>query len=298
MTISHIEKLGSSSRVRVSWAEGVVRLRDDELFGERLGNRCLFFLRHVFTLREVAWVEVDRNLATASIHYDAHCFGLPEFLQRLATAIRGPLAPHAEAASRCLERDLTHASGRVRIQRFGAILTTWDIIHDRPGRIRLRHQTIYRNAALANRLRAVIENLAGVIECAVWPITGSVLIRFDPDLTSAACLLQVLDHVKYTCIARAGVSHSEAGWFWASQLIPGTGSRWRDGSPVIAAGLRYPLGRLESQHILRRRTAGPSRAIWTAGSLYEHRRSDVGQWPIHRIGGNELDAHLLDTPVS
>ena len=52
-------------------------------------------------------------------------------------------------------------------------------------------------AALANRLQDVIENVAGVIECAVWPVTGSVLIRFDPDLTSASYLLQILDHARY-----------------------------------------------------------------------------------------------------
>jgi cation transport ATPase len=196
MTASHVEKLGSSSRAGVSWAEGVVRLRDDDLFGEDLGERCVCFLRHVFTLSEIAWVEVDRNLSTAVIHYDAGCFGLAEFLQRLATALRSSLPPHADVASMYLGRDLTHASGRVKIQRFGTILTTWDIIHDRPGRIRLRHQTIYRDAALANRLRRVIENFTGVIECAVWSITGSVLIRFDPDLTSAAYLLQVLDRAR------------------------------------------------------------------------------------------------------
>jgi cation transport ATPase len=196
MTTSHIEKLGSASRVGVSWAEGELRLRDEDLFGERLGDPCLYFLRYVFTLSEVAWVEVDRNLSTVTIHYDARCFGLAEFLQRLATALRGSLPAHADAASKYLEQDLKHATGRVKIQRFGTTLTTWDVIHDRPGRIRLRHPTVYRDAALANRLRGVMENLAGVIECAVWPVTGSVLIRFDPGLTSAAYLLQVLDHAR------------------------------------------------------------------------------------------------------
>ena len=74
MTASHAEKLGSSSRVGVSWSEGVLRLRDEDLFGEGLGDRCVCFLRHVFTLSEVAWVEIDRNLSTAGIHYDTRSF--------------------------------------------------------------------------------------------------------------------------------------------------------------------------------------------------------------------------------
>ena len=62
----------------------MIRLRDKDLFGESLGDRFVLFLRHVFTLSEVAWVEIDRNLSMAGIHYDAGRFGLPEFLERLA----------------------------------------------------------------------------------------------------------------------------------------------------------------------------------------------------------------------
>ena len=48
-----------------------------------------------------------------------------------------------------------------------------------------------------NRLQGIIENVTGVIKCAVRPVTGSVLIRFDPDLISAAYLLQILDQARY-----------------------------------------------------------------------------------------------------
>ena len=196
MTISHTPKQDSSSRVGLSWADGVVRLRDDNLFGESLGDQCVCFLRHVFTLSEVACVKIDRQLSTASIHYDtSHC-ELAEFLQRLATALRSRISTHADATSKYWLQDLTQVSGRVKIQRFGHILTAWDIVHHLPGRIRLRHQAIYRDTSLANRLRGVIENLAGVLEFAVWPVTGSVLIRFDPDLITSAYLLQVLDHAQ------------------------------------------------------------------------------------------------------
>lgn len=199
MTRNHTQKKeGSSSRVGLSWAKGVVRLRDDNLFGETLGDQCVCFLRHVFTLSEVACVEVDPKRSTASIHYDTSRSGLDEFLQRLATALRSSTSTYVDSRSTYWEQDLTQGSGRVKIQRFGQILTAWAIVHRLPGRIRLRHQAIYRDASLANRLRRVIENLAGVLEFAVWPVSGSVLIRFDPDVINPAYLLQVLDHVRST----------------------------------------------------------------------------------------------------
>ena len=197
MTTSYVEKSSSSSRVEVSCSEGMIRLRDKDLFGERLGDRCVCFLRHVFALNEVAWVEIDRTLCTAGIRYDAGCLGVSEFLPRLAAALRGSPPPRADAPSQSVLQDLEHCSGLLRIQRFGTTLTTWEVIHDRPGRIRLRHQAIYRDPALARRLHDTIENAAGVIECAVWPVTGSVLIRFNPDLTSASYLLRTLDQARY-----------------------------------------------------------------------------------------------------
>ena len=101
------------------------------------------------------------------------------------------------------------------------MLTTWNIIHERPGRIRLRHQTIHRNGTLANYLRGVIEDLEGVTECAVWPVTGSVLIHFDPDLTSAGYLLQMLSRARanYGRFVGANAFQRESGRLRARQLV-------------------------------------------------------------------------------
>ena len=88
--------------------------------------------------------------------------------------------------------DLSGSLRRIKVQRFGMVLTTWDIVHDRredtaPPRDRSRRR------GTTAPIREIIENVSGVIECAVWELTGSVLIRFDPDLTTASRLLRILD---------------------------------------------------------------------------------------------------------
>ncbi len=135
MPVTQVENPGSPSRVGVSWTSGMVRLHDEDLFGGELGDLCVLFLRHVFGASEVTRVEIDRDQSTASIHYDAGALGLEHFLKRLAAALRGQLPPLAGLPSRFLSLDLAQSTGRVRIQRFGPTLTTWDIVHDRPGRI-------------------------------------------------------------------------------------------------------------------------------------------------------------------
>ena len=93
MTASRVEKPSSSSHVGVSWSDGVIRLRDEDLFGEQLGDLCVVFLRRVFALGEVKWVEIDRDQSTAEIHYDPGRFELTDILHRLAAAIRGQYSP-------------------------------------------------------------------------------------------------------------------------------------------------------------------------------------------------------------
>ena len=168
MAASRARKPSSSARVGVSWSDGVVRLRDEDLFGKRLGDLCVVFLRRVFALDEVAWVEIDRERSTAAIGYDSGLSGLTDLLERLAAALRGQLPPDAAAYSDSfVPPDLSQSVGRVKIQRFGTILTTWDIVDDRPGRIRLRHKAIRRDATLASRIADVIENVSGVLKCRV-----------------------------------------------------------------------------------------------------------------------------------
>ena len=188
-----------SSRTGVSWSDGMVRLRDEELFGKRLAELGADFLRHVFALVEVAWVEIDSEQFTASIGYDSGRLSLPEFLERLSAVLRGQLAVDAVMPSAgSIPRDLARPIGPLRIERFGSFLTTWEIVYHRPGRLRLRHQALRGDLAQAVRVRDAALHVPGVTECTVRPVTGSVLIQFDPDSTNASQLMRILDYVRHT----------------------------------------------------------------------------------------------------
>ena len=201
MTASRVENLSSSSRVGVSWSDGSDPAARRRPIRKESWRPCIFFLRRVFAMSEVAWVEIDRNLF-GGIDYDAGRLKLPEFLQLLAVAFRGSRKPSCGCAIQVVLADLERATSRLRIKQFGPALTTWDIIHDRPGRIRLRRQAIRRDPAVASRLHDTAEGVPGVTEVEVRPVTGSVLIRFDPESTSALDLLRTLDQARDDGMAR------------------------------------------------------------------------------------------------
>ena len=94
MTMSQIGKLSSSShsQIGVSWSDGVIRLRDEELFGKQPSQHlCVTFLHRVFALAEVRSVEIIRDQSTAEIHLEPDRFALSQILERLATSIHSQI---------------------------------------------------------------------------------------------------------------------------------------------------------------------------------------------------------------
>ena len=172
----------------------MVCLRDEDLFGEHLGAACVVFVRRVFALNEVKSVEIDFQQTKAEIRFDDLHLALAHHLERLAVVIRGQMPRNSVMLSdNSSLADLRRCTGRIKILRFDTILTTWDIVNHQNGRIRLRHNSIRNDPVLARRIQNTIEDLAGVLSCSVQPLTGSVLIRFNPMAISASRLLQILE---------------------------------------------------------------------------------------------------------
>lgn len=60
------------------------------------------------------------------------------------------------------------------------VLAMTDTLHHLPGRLRLRLAALRRNPALAARLRHTLAPLPGVADVEANPLTGSLLVRYDP----------------------------------------------------------------------------------------------------------------------
>ncbi len=63
-----------------------------------------------------------------------------------------------------------------------------DTVHHVPGRLRLRLGVIKRNAAAAAQACAILGSLPGVERVSANPVTGSVLIHYNPGVTAPARL--------------------------------------------------------------------------------------------------------------
>jgi cation transport ATPase len=173
----------------------LIELRDHEIFGLELRQDLLVtFLRRVFALTEVKSVEVDRAEAVARIRVDSSRYPQQAVLGRLANVIHGhngdtvsPLSVHLMTAN------FTKLAAVLEFRRFGSVLTTWDIVSQQRGRVRFRNAAIRGKPELANQIRDFLYTIAGVKDCTVQQLTGSVLVRFDPQLVDTMRLLGALD---------------------------------------------------------------------------------------------------------
>ncbi len=178
--------------VGVSWAARTLELHDAELFGSASAELCRRFLHRVFSVEEVRSVQIDRPRGTATIEYDRGKLGVAELLQRLAQAIRGGAHPEGEPRhAGFLPPDLSRPT--LTIHRHRGVLSTWQVVGERPGQLDLRHELLASDPALARRIARQLELAHGVESSVIGPLSGTLKIRFDPAQTRAERLLRALE---------------------------------------------------------------------------------------------------------
>jgi cation transport ATPase len=194
VTETKSKKRGSSSpspRAGVAVNRHELKLHDPEVFGAGGEELCGRFLRRVFSVEEVRSVAIDRPRSLATVAYDSAGQTVAELLHRMAAAIRGAGGADGTQPAQLIPADLSKPS--LTVYRYRGILTTWQVVVDRPGRLSLKHEAISNDPGLIRRIAHQIENVHGVTGATVRPLTGILKIDFDPVQTRAERLLRAVE---------------------------------------------------------------------------------------------------------
>jgi cation transport ATPase len=182
----------SIGRPAISWSDGVVRVRDPQLFDSANRGLCRAFMERAFRLHEVRSVELDWAEGMAAVHYHPRGLDAAGILEKLAGATRGETlngtVPEVEPWT-----PLPGTPRHVRWFRHGRRLSTIEVASEVPGRIRFRHPKIAGDQQFAHRLEAELMSVHGVTEAHARPLTGSLLVRFDPELLDNRSLVQLVE---------------------------------------------------------------------------------------------------------
>ena len=188
MAVDRSDNSVESNASSIALAAGLVRVRDESLFGQAGGDLALRFLGRVFSMAEVDSITIDRKLATASIRHQVRPGDLPGWLGRLASAIRDTASTNFAAPLPTLP-----TSSPFSIYRHGGSFTTWEVIHDVPGRLRLRHEALRGDKPVGARIERNLKGLPGILRVASMERTGHLLIRYDPAKIQASRLIGLVE---------------------------------------------------------------------------------------------------------
>src|SRR5262245_45435095 len=171
--------------------QGILRLRQPDTFEEPTGPSCRQFLNCVLSLDFVQRVDIYRKQCAAEIKFSSTT-PASLALARVAEVLRR----HAEATRLA---DVLHL-GRpkaivVRIFRYPDVVSTWEVLHQLPGRLRVRHEELWRRPAAARFVASELSATFGVEQVKANPATGSVLISYDHRSLTRANVLHILERL-------------------------------------------------------------------------------------------------------
>ena len=180
---------------------GAIQLRGSPLFAEAGGVPCRKFVERVFSNPAVRCVEICPRETTAAIYFDQDTPGLRPLLKQVAEALTTDTS--AEHAGGSVEHLFLRRDDVVRVSRHGDVVTTWQVLHEIPGRIRLRHDALTRRTKTARYVEDELQATYGVLSAKVKPLTGTVLVTFHPEALRTSQLLRIMEGILHDAHASA-----------------------------------------------------------------------------------------------
>ena len=168
----------------ITLSEGSISIRDEATFGLEGGEACARFLARVFSIADVRSVTVDRLGRTASLRHDADRRAIPDLLERLTDALRRPASSTSP-----IPLPAPISASKFSIHRHGATLTTWEVVADDPGRLKLRQECLRGDPVAVDRIAGELLRLPGVQVVKASERTGHLLVRYAPTAISGRALL-------------------------------------------------------------------------------------------------------------
>lgn len=94
-------------------------------------------------------------------------------------------------------------NGITRLNRNGTHATSWEIVHELPGRLRLKHPALYRRKDVCQGVERELMSVLGIDNYKARPSTGSLLINYDKKKLRKDQVILILDRA----ISRSEIPH-------------------------------------------------------------------------------------------
>lgn len=165
-------------------------------FADPTADVCRLLARRLFEVKEVRVVDVHAAGCLAKIEYSNGSVPRHVVIAKIARHLLAGPNGHGVANGHT-SRDLPPAVGDGvegwRVERHGPVLSTWEIVHELPGRVRLRNRLIRRDARRCAAIDAALARVGTIHRHVTNPTTATVLIEHDPGTFPRHRVLDILD---------------------------------------------------------------------------------------------------------
>ncbi len=165
--------------------DGGLRLKSDQL-KDLADVRCNEFVEKTMSTSGTESVKINPLLGTALIRYNPNQIDEKIILRKIIRKY-GKKTTHIPILPKHAQFNRT-----IKIIRYEDQVTTWETMHELPGRLRLRQPLIYQRTECCHRLEKTLFNTPGVEKFRADSVTATVLITYDGTKVSKTQLINLL----------------------------------------------------------------------------------------------------------
>ena len=217
--------------IQVSYPrDGVIRFHSQRLFAEPEGELCRDFLERVLAAQPVRSVTIAAGKASprrhvADVRYCERTVTRRQAIEEICGRLLGDAAyldgAHAIARPMLAPAHLKPCpQGVIRIYRHGPLVTAWQIRHELPGRLRLRHPALYRKKEVCQAVERELMSVLGIEQYKTSSTTGSVLVNYNPSVLRKEQILEILESALHSVEHPAGYDRPDLSFPLSTVGVP------------------------------------------------------------------------------
>lgn len=112
-----------------------------------------------------------------------------------SSAVAAPSSNGSLAAADSGPRWVPNDRGEVQLFRHGDVVSDWQIIHEIPGRIRLKHEALHRRAEVCQAVERELMSVLGIDNYKTNAMTSTVLVNYNERQITRDQIIEILDSV-------------------------------------------------------------------------------------------------------
>jgi heavy metal translocating P-type ATPase len=177
--------------------EGIIRIESARLFADSDGLLCRRFVGRAFLAPEIDSVVIAPAMAegvtpAVELRFDATQYSPRQVLEGVAALLDDATScdTGVETPSALTVCD---RHGAVRYHRYGQRITSWRVVSERIGVIKLENPVLYRKAVLCEAVERELMSVLGINQYETSPRTCWAKIEYDPRQLNPVQIIEILD---------------------------------------------------------------------------------------------------------